>query len=389
MKKMIIKQSNDSQSSDNQSEDSIFDYMNEIYLKCHFNNANSSDNGDNADNINNTNNSKEKCKKTKIKKLNKIDNANIIIPTIHNYNILFEYNYNIQQLKEFVKYHKLKQSGNKNELLSRLHIYLKLSFHIIKIQKIYRGRIQRIYNSLHGPAYKNRSACTNANDFFTMDDLSSIPNNLFFSYKDVDNFVYGFDVISLYNLISKSTGDVKNPYNRIKIPDEVIAKLKLFLRLSKILDKQIDTLIKTPSFEVTYQKSIELKILDVFQYMDSLGNYSNPSWFMELDRLKLIRYMRELIDIWDYRAQITIDTKRAIYPPNGDPFVGFSFMQLCNNHDIYFMRKKIIEIIERIVTGGIDRDNKSLGCYYVLGALTIVNENAAGALPWLYQTFVY
>jgi hypothetical protein len=385
MKKMLIKQQTNSQSSDNQSEDSIFDYMNEIYLKCHSNNQSNANNANNQSNII----TKEKGKKTRVKKLNKIDNANIIIPTIHNYNILFEYNYNLQQLKEFVKFHKLKQSGNKNELLSRLHNYLKLSFHIIKIQKIYRGRIQRVYNSLHGPAYTQRGLCTNANDFFTMDDLSSIPNNLFFSYKDVDNFIYGFDVISLYNLISKSNGEVKNPYNRIKIPDEVVAKLKLFLRLSKILDKQVDTLIKTPSFEVTYQKSIELKILDVFQYMDSLGNYSNPAWFMELDRIKLIRYMRELIDIWDYRAQITIDTKRAIYPPSGDPFVGFSFMQLCNNHDIYFMRKKIIEIIERIVTTGIDRDNKSLGCYYVLGALTIVNENAASALPWLYQTFVY
>jgi hypothetical protein len=53
------------------------------------------------------------------------------------------------------------------------------------------------------------------------------------------------------------------------------------------------------------------------------------------------------------------------------------------------MRKKIIEVIEKIVTSGTDRDNKSLGCYYVLGALTIVNTNAAIALPWLFQTFVY
>lgn len=97
-----------------------------------------------------------------------------------------------------------------------------------------------------------------------MDELITIPNNLFFSYKDVDNFVYGFDVISLYNLITKSNGEVKNPYNRIKIPDEVLAKVKLFIRLSKILDPQVDTIIKTPSFEVTYQKGIELKILMFF-----------------------------------------------------------------------------------------------------------------------------
>jgi hypothetical protein len=200
--------------------ESIDDYMSDLYTKCNSNNETTTTP---------TKENPEKQKKTR--KLNKIDNANVIIPTIHNYNVLFQYNYNIQQLKEFIKFHKLKQSGNKNELLNRLHNYLKLSFYIIKIQKMYRGHIQRIYNSLHGPAYNNRDICTNANDFFTMDDLSSIPNNLFFSYRDVDNFVYGFDVISLYSLITKSTGEVKNPYNRMKVPDEVIAKVKLFIRL--------------------------------------------------------------------------------------------------------------------------------------------------------------
>jgi len=373
MKKIVTKQLNNIHLSE--SSESLDSYMNNIYVKC------------NTIVHDYIKTNKETNKRPK--KLNKIDNANVVVPTINNYNILFEHNYNIQQLKEFVKFHKLKQSGNKNELVNRLYNYLKLSYYIIKIQKIYRGRIQRIYNLLHGPAYKNRSICTNANDFFTMDDLSSIPNNLFFSYKDIDNFVYGFDIISLYNLITKSNGNVKNPYNRIPIPEQVLSNVKMFLRLSKILDIQVDTLIKSPSAEVTYQKTIELKILDVFQYMDSLGNYSNPSWFLELDRIKLIRYMRELIDIWDYRAQITPETKRAIYPPNGQPFEGFSFVQLCNNNDMSFMRKKIIEIIERIVTNGVDRDNKALGCYYVLGALTIVSQNASSALPWLYQTFVY
>jgi hypothetical protein len=373
MKKSILKQLHSSASSE-----SLDSYMTNIYIKC-----NSIINNDELEN------NKNKDKPRRTKKLNKINNENVVIPTIYNYEILFEYNYNIQQLKEFAKFHKLKQSGNKNELLNRLYNYLKLSYYIIKIQKVYRGRLQRLYNSLHGPAFKNRLICTNANDFFTMDDLPSIPNNLFFSYKDVDNFVYGFDIISLYNLISKSNGNVKNPYNRIKIPDNVISNVKLFLRLSKIIDIEVDTLIKSPTEDVSYQKSIELRILDVFQYMDSLGNYSNPSWFLELDRIKLIRFMRELIEIWDYRAQLSPETKRAIYPPHGQPFLGFSFVQISNTNDILFMRKKIIEVIEKIVMSGTDRDNKSLGCYYVLGALTIVNENASAALPWLYQTFMY
>jgi hypothetical protein len=47
----------------------------------------------------------------------------------------------------------------------------------------------------------------------------------------------------------------------------------------------------------------------------------------------------------------------------------------------------ILEVLERFVNNGIDNDSKSLGAYYILGALTLVNEAAATSLPWLYQSF--
>ena len=51
------------------------------------------------------------------------------------------------------------------------------------------------------------------------------------------------------------------------------------------------------------------------------------------------------------------------------------------------LRKKRNDIY--CIIAGINQDNKALGACYVLGALTIVNENAATALPWLYQSFSY
>jgi len=41
------------------------------------------------------------------------------------------------------------------------------------------------------------------------------------------------------------------------------------------------------------------------------------------------------------------------------------------------------------INTGIDNDSKSLGAYYILGALTLVNTNAAISLPWLYQSVNY
>jgi hypothetical protein len=43
-------------------------------------------------------------------------------------------------------------------------------------------------------------------------------------------------------------------------------------------------------------------------------------------------------------------------------------------------------IIERLVRSGINRDSRALGANFVLTALTLVNAEAAIALPWLFQS---
>ena len=97
-----------------------------------------------------------------------------------------------------------------------------------------------------------------------------------------------------------------------------------------------------------------------------------------------------MVDIWQYRAPLTIETKRAICPPSGNPFIrlpNYNILQTLENLDD--VRKIILEVLEKFVTSGIDKDNKCLGAYYVLGALTLVNNDAATSLPWLYQAVCY
>jgi hypothetical protein len=55
----------------------------------------------------------------------------------------------------------------------------------------------------------------------------------------------------------------------------------------------------------------------------------------------------------------------------------------------YFYFPVLFEVIENLVNNGIDRDSKLLGCYYVLGSLTLVNTDAATCMPWLFQSFNY
>lgn len=321
-----------------------------------------------------------------VKKQQKIKDDDISIPTVNNYNNITQFNYNVQQLKTIAKKYKLKVTGNKNQLISRIYVFLHLSLYVTKLQKYFRGKLQRIYNQLHGPAYLNRDLCTNNSDFVTLEPIAEIKFYQFISFKDTDNFIYGFDLASLYNLFlknnpNKNTIQINNPYNRSLIPEYVLNNLKKIIKFSSILKKNINLNIEDEPIIFSEEKTIEFRSLTLFQ---SIGHFSDPVWFLSLSRTKLTKFVRELVDIWNYRAQLSMESKRNICPPNGDPFVNLQFIQTEEN--IVTIQKKILDILEKIATSGIDTDSKSIGGYFVLSALTLVSENAAMALPWLYQS---
>ena len=325
----------------------------------------------------------EKMNQTKksIKK-QKIADEDMQIPEISQEDILLQNNYNLQQLKTIAKHYKLKVTGNKQQLNVRIYTFLCLSFFAIKIQRVFRGHLQRKFNNLRGPGWKNKNACTNSMDFLSMDMISELPNSQFFSYKDKDGFIYAFDTVSMYNLICKSSA--KNPYNRNEIPPKVIHDFSQLLKIGRILKCPILTQIKAceETDSLSESKNIELKIVDVFQKIDALGNYTNPKWFMDLTSFEIFRFIRFLLDIWQYRAHLSEEMKRTICPPHGFPFERFDFP-----NDLDVMRKKALSVMEKMVTSADDKDNRCLGAYFVLGALTLVSYEASIAMPHLYHAF--
>ena len=132
------------------------------------------------------------------------------------------------------------------------------------------------------------------------------------------------------------------------------------------------------------KKKIQLRCVDIFQNIDSLGHYSDYRWLFDLQRAYLVKYIKELHDIWDYRAQISPETKLNICP-SGDPFRGINLRNLASLKFID-LQKVVLNTIELFVNSGINDDSKNLGAYYVLSALTLVSYKAAEALPWLYQS---
>lgn len=325
------------------------------------------------------------------KKLIKIEDNEIKIPTIKNYHELIKYNYNSSQLKYIAKNLNLKITGNKSELLKRIYTFLHLSNYAIKIQSLFRSILQRKFNLFHGPAFYNHKLCTNSTDFISMDPVEEISANQFISYKDVDGFIYGFDIVSLHNMIcnAKKINEIKNPYNRNNIPDYVIENMKRIIKISIIMKNPINLHIEDDTLGVSNEKAIELRTLTLFQNIDALGNYSNPLWFLSLNRNELVKMVRELADIWDYRAQLSYDMKRKICPPFGNPFRNVNIPYMYSENNINNVKKMVLEVLENLVNTGLDNDSKSLGAFYVLGSLTLVNEEAAQALPWLFQSLSY
>ena len=129
---------------------------------------------------------------------------------------LYTFNYVVPQLKKMCKYYNVGfiAGSKKNELIQRLFSFLKHSYYAARIQRHFRSFILRKYIRAKGPAFIKRSVCVNEIDFFTMECVSDIKPEQFISFTDVDSMTYGFDIMSLYQMISKTTYPTKNPYNR-------------------------------------------------------------------------------------------------------------------------------------------------------------------------------
>ena len=81
------------------------------------------------------------------------------------------------------------------------------------------------------------------------------------------------------------------------------------------------------------------------------------------------------------------EVKRKICPPYGKPF-GTEIMGALHNRTFDYLQGYSLSVMKNLLTLGEDVEMRKLGGIYVLGALTMVNNQAATAFPWLYHSFV-
>jgi hypothetical protein len=336
-------------------------------------------------------------------------------------------NFKIPELKIIARENNLHVSGSKPILIERIHNHFTNSVYAISVQKIFRGHIIRKLMKLKGDAFKNKKTCVNETDFYTLDPIEDIPYDEFYSYKDSNNFVYGFNISSLITLF-KQKGKIINPYNREKVDFKIMNDIFTLYKLTNIVfpyvfnDKKDEPNIPvannqppqppqphqnrvitnvTNNHQLTEnielhnkmqrirEKPINVRIQELFMEIDLLGNYTNSSWFNNLEKRDYIRFYRYLYDIWHYRGQMSHETKRRICRLH-DPFINTSLSSLnlatTTSEDC---RAVCLYIMENMVYTGIDAEYQKIGALHVLSVLTIVSMDARRNMLWLYESLVY
>jgi hypothetical protein len=309
----------------------------------------------------------------------------VIMPTKENYSILLSFNYTIKQLKEIASNHKIKLSSSlaKGDIVAKIYNYFKHYDNAAVIQRAWRRYLWRQYNKLRGPARFKRHLCVNETDFFTMDEVKDIPYGQFFSFQDADHMIYGFDMLSIYTLFHKGfDAKTANPYNRNILAKNIKKNVLKLIWLSRLFNEDINVTMIEETVEIP---TIVERSVSLFHEIDILGNYTNHNWFLSLGQPALLRFILELNDIWSYRANLSETIKREICPNYRDLFRQMYMLDV-RTVSLPIAQDIALTNMEMLVRGGINRDSQCLGANFVLCALTLVNSEAAIALPWLFQS---
>ena len=314
----------------------------------------------------------------------------------------------VTHLKRLCTAHGLKRIGTRPVLCERVRSFCLKKFSISKLQRVVRGHIARTYVYHFVDNYVGRGEeSVNDTDFYTMDDFKDVPHYQMFRFKDErDGMTYQFNMASFFKLMKTTftqkslslaasghycgeiPAEMTNPYTRSPISRDMVRHFFMKLRYSRIMRHPVCVEIKDDE-ALTPAQLTEMRVVELFQDINKMGNYADSSWFSNLKHPHHVRFLQELYDIWSYRAELTQQTRNQICPPYGHLFStpnSIAVMQDIRSASFQSVLDINLGVVDRLIRSGLSDDDRSLGALYVLSALTIVSPGARDAMPWLYQS---
>lgn len=301
---------------------------------------------------------------------------------------LCNYQVTVGDLNAMSKKHNIKLKGKKDEKLNQCYNILFLKLCVNRIVKSWKSYVFHKMCELQGPAKYNRNICNNEEDFLTMEKMEDIESIYFFSFRDEDNFVYGFNLKSIKQMIDKN--QTFNPYNRKPLHKSILQKIYDRIKFNKLAHYDVDVKVEEDYNSIVddIQTRIRNDVLRVFQIIDSFGYNTNIEWFMNLSRHNIIKFIRELYDIWNYRAGLSTLQRETIYP-YGNPFHNVNVHILTSpTIPLITLKTMALQIMKNYLINhtNMTTSNKNICSMYILTALTLVSSEAAESFPWLYYS---
>lgn len=241
----------------------------------------------------------------------------------------------------------------------------------VRIQAAWRGHHVRETLRLRGPAAFSRGLCNNAHDPVSLEDVAAIPMRNFFSFRDADGKVYGFELDGVQQLLERDT--LLNPFNRLPLPPAVLARARACLGIPRP---------GPPVPQVRLPRSIEQRAFEVFHdvYLTT-GCFAEESWYLSLRR-------RDLIDLYAtvhsyvvhnlYNAELPNQLLDVHDPPFDDHY---SVVQL-RVFNLHKLRALILDEVSRLLRYPQAGDRSTVAMWFLSG-LARVSPAAAHAMPFL------
>ena len=256
---------------------------------------------------------------------------------------------------------------------------------IIKIQALYRGKFIR---DIYGLPNIHRKLCSNPigidgsmfweklNDNTIKVNTKCKINEIFGFYDN--NVAYCFTIQS-FEKNMKYYG--KNPYTCQIFNPRILRNFNN--RIQYIKKNGLEINQPETFMSMSPVKKIKFKTVRIFHILDTLGNYTDHQWFinLSLSRLKLMYFYGK--DIWNYQFN-DISQKKKILPPSGKGFyLNYSRINLFRNQDKCKLQNILLNEIERFITLGETIDLKKIGAWIILTSLAKASAEVARALPHL------
>lgn len=243
--------------------------------------------------------------------------------------------------------------------INNLKFYEKNVHKIKIIQALFRGKHER-------HKFKMKK-CNNTEDFYTYELIRDIPDKYFYSYKDLKDFVWGFDIRSFEKLISMH---YPNPYTTEVIPDNIINDFqkKLLLIKKRASYEDLTDIIERDRGEI-----IKQRIVDLCLSIEQSGFPCMVEWITLLNIRKLKELYKQLEDVWNYRAQLSNEIKCRIIPPNGRIF-NIPVSEVLSIQNIFEIQELILNEINKFTNTHNESDKRLGYMYFIIGLSHVSRE---------------